>query len=240
MDLRRAFTYPFADSRWPAKLGRAATIACLPIVGQLALSAYAVQAIRTVATKPDDTDLPPWRLDRTTLMLGLKCQLLSIACALAAGLLTLPLWALTTADTDSTTETTTKPVPALIAAFHDPTTLLTTALMALFSSLCLARYATTGSAWAALDLAAIWSHLRAEPAIWIAAAVLGFAIEETPSTLAWLLPLPTSWQLPALLIATAFFWPFATLVQAHLIAQAYRWSSQTLARRRPLIVKVRW
>jgi hypothetical protein len=239
MDLRRALTYPFADPRWPAKLGRAATVACLPIVSQFALSAYALQAIRTVATKPDDTDLPEWRLDLTVLILGFKCQLLTIVCGLAAGLLTLPLWALTTADTDSS-KATTNPAPVLISAFHDPTTLLATALMALFASLCLARFATTGSAWAALDLSALWSHLRAEPAIWIAAAVLGFAIEETPATLAWLLPLPTSWQLPALLLATALLWPFAMLVQAHLIAQAHRWSSQTLARRRPLIVKVRW
>src|SRR5689334_5755536 len=128
MNLRRALTYPFADPRWPAKLGRAATIACLPIIGQLALSAFALQAIRTVATKPDGADLPAWRLDRTILMLGLKCQLLSIACGLAAGLLTLPLWVLTTTDTTSTTATT-NPAPALIAAFHDPTTLLATALM---------------------------------------------------------------------------------------------------------------
>jgi hypothetical protein len=239
MDLRRALTYPFSDPRWYAKLGRAATIACLPIVGQLALSAFALQALRKIAKDDDDSDLPAWRLDRSVLMLGLKCQLLTIVCGLAAALLTLPLWSLTTATSDSTADAT-KPLPALIAAFHDPTSLLATALMALFAALTLARYATTGSAWAALDVAAIWSHLRAEPAIWISAATLGFTIEEVPSTLAWLLPLPTTWQLPALLLATALLWPFALLIQAHLIAQAYRWSTQTLARRRPLIVKVRW
>jgi hypothetical protein len=242
MDLRRAITSPFADPRWYAKLGRAATIACIPIIGQLAIAAFAIQALRTTATATTDdaTDLPPWRLDRAVLWLGLKCQLLTIVCALAAGLLTLPLWSLTTGATETTTDTAPVPAPALVAAFHDPTSLLATALMALFAALVLARYAATASPWAALDLGSLWSHLRAEPAIWIAAATLGFAIEELPATLAYLLPLPSSWQLPALLIATALLWPFALLVQAHLIGQAYRWSSRALARRRPLIVKVRW
>lgn len=61
MDLRRALTSPFADPRWHAKLGRAATIACIPILGQLALSAFALQTLRTAATATTDaeTDLPP-------------------------------------------------------------------------------------------------------------------------------------------------------------------------------------
>lgn len=166
--------------------------------------------------------------------------MLTVLCGLAAGLLTLPLWALTTGAGETTTDSSTTPAPALVAAFHDPTSLLATTLMALFAALTLARFATTGSAWAALDLGNLWSHVRAEPAIWIAAAAFGFAIEELPATLAYLLPLPSSWQLPALLLATALLWPFALLVQAHLIGQAHRWSTQTLARRRPLIVKVRW
>jgi hypothetical protein len=242
MDVRRATTYVFDDPRWPAKLGKSATIACVPIVGQLVLFAYALHILRTVATDDEESGLPECRWDTTVLMIGLKCQLLTIVCGLAAGLLTLPLWTLSAGDSGATsTAESMAPAPALVSALHGPTVLLTTTIMALLSALCLTRYAVTGSAWSALDVGAIWSHLRAEPTIWIAAALIGFTIEQMPSTLAWLLPLPTSWQLPALLIATALFWPFAMLVQAHLIGQAHRWSAQTLARRRhPLIVRVRW
>jgi hypothetical protein len=239
MDLRRAVTYVFHDPRWPVKLGRAATFACLPIIGQLLLGAYALQTIRAAATDDETSELPDLRWDVSLLMTGVKCQLVTIVGGLAAGLLTLPLWALTAGESDSTAETT-APVPALVGALHGPTYLLATALMSLFTALCLARFATTGSAWSALDVGAICSHLRAAPAIWIATAVVGFTIEQTPTTLAWLLPLPASWQVPALLIATALFWPFALLVQAHLIGQAHHWSTMTLARRRPLIVRVRW
>ncbi|MEA2583893.1 MAG: hypothetical protein QOF33_1978 [Thermomicrobiales bacterium] len=217
-------------------------IACVPIVGQLVLFAYALHILRTVATDDEESGLPECRWDTTVLMIGLKCQLLTIVCGLAAGLLTLPLWTLSAGDSGATsTAESMAPSPALVSALHGPTVLLTTTIMALLSALCLTRYAVTGSAWSGLDIAAIWSHLRAEPTIWIAAALIGFTIEQMPSTLAWLLPLPTSWQLPALLIATALFWPFAMLVQAHLIGQAHCWSAQTLARRRrPLIVRVRW
>jgi hypothetical protein len=82
--------------------------------------------------------------------------------------------------------------------------------------------------------------LRAEPAIWIAATVVGFAIAEAPAALAWLLPLSSSWQVLALLLATALFRPIGLLSHGHLIGQAHRWSAQTLARRRPMIVRVRW
>ncbi len=239
MDLRRAVTHVFDDPRWPAKLGKAGLIACVPIVGPVFLAAYALQSTRAAATGKPEAARGEWRWDSWTLMTGLKCQLLTIVCGLAATLLTLPLWNLDTRETTSAAGAA-DATPVLIGAFHGPTQLLAAAIMALFTALSLARFAITGSAWAALDVGAIWSHLRAEPAIWIAATVLGFAIAEGPVALAWLLPLPASWQMPVLLLATMLFRPLAVLVQAHLIGQAYRWSAQSLARRRPLIVKVRW
>jgi len=174
-------------------------------------------------------------------MTGLKCQLLMVVCGLAAGLLTLPLWGLDTPESASNGAAgAADPAPALVSAFHGPTYLLTTALMALLGGLCLARFAVIGSAWAALDVGAIWSHLRAEPANWIAATVVGFAIAEAPVAFAWLLPVSSSWQVLALLLATVLFRPIGLLTQGHLIGQAHRWSAQTLARRRPMIVRVRW
>jgi hypothetical protein len=237
MDLRRAMTWMFDDPRWYAKLGKAGAIACLPLLGPLFLSVFALQAIRAAISDDDDVELPDFRLDGQTLFTGCKCQILTLLSALAAGLLTLPLWAGSAADASSTAESS-APATALASAFGGPSYLVAIAITAVLSALLLARFALTGSAWAALDVAAIWSHLRAEPAVWIAAAVAGFAIEQAPLTLAWLLPAGV--QLPAVLIATALLWPFALLVQANLIGQALRTSAQTLTRRRPLIVRVRW
>jgi hypothetical protein len=239
MDLRRAVTHVFDDRRWPAKLGKAGLIACVPILGPVFLSAYALQSTRAAATGDREAARGEWRWDALTLMTGLKCQLLTIVCGLAAALLTLPLWNLDARE-PSAADGAVDATPVLIGAFHGPTQLLATAIMALFTAICLARFAVTGSAWSALDVGAIWSHLRAEPAIWIGVTVVGFAIAEGSVALAWLLPLSASWQVPALLLATMLFRPLAVLAQAHLIGQAYRWSGQALARRRPLIVKVRW
>jgi hypothetical protein len=42
------------------------------------------------------------------------------------------------------------------------------------------------------------------------------------------------------LIATACFVPIVLFIQAHLIGQAFNVSAGTIARKRPLIVRVRW
>jgi hypothetical protein len=238
MDVRRAMTFAFGDPRWFAKLGRAGMVALIPLIGSvLILPAFALAAIRAAANGDERTELADCRMDAATLVIGLKCQVLTMICGLAAGLLTFPLWGIDSSMSTSPSATADM-APALVGALQGPSLLLTTVVTAVLSAVGLARFAVTGSARAALDVAAIWSHLRAEPAIWIAAAVVGFTIEQAPVTLAWLLP--ASMQLPAMLIAIAVFWPFALLVQAHLIGQAHRWSAQTLARRRPLIVRVRW
>jgi Protein of unknown function (DUF4013) len=239
MHLRRALTDIFHDRRWPLRLGAAGAAACVPILGPLMLSAWALRALRAVLDGDEDAPLPTVRWDGATLLLGLKCLVLTIVGGLAAGLLTLPLWALPISEKlpdSGATET----APALVAALHGPTHLVAALLGAVLTAVCLARFAATGSALAALDVARLWAHLRAAPAIWVAAAVVGFVVEEAPASLAWLLPLPVDWQVPALLLASALLWPFALLVQAHLIGHAYRWSAQSLARRRPLIVHVRW
>jgi hypothetical protein len=239
MDLKHAVTHVFDDRRWPVKLGKAGLIASVPVLGPVLLSAYALQSTRAAATGDPGAARGEWRWDAMTLMTGLKCQLLTVICGLAAALLTLPLWNLESSEPASSASSV-DPTPVLVGAFQGPTHLLATLIMALFTALCLARFAITGSAWSALDVGAIWSHLRAEPALWLSVSAVGFAIAEGPVALAWLLPLPASWQIPALLLATVFLRPLAVLAQAHLIGQAYRWSAQAMARRRPLIVKVRW
>src|SRR6266511_3572481 len=101
MDVRRAMTYVFDDPRWFAKLGKAGAIACIPLIGPLFfLPAFALQAIRNAAGGDESIDLPDCRLDGSTFMIGLKCQILTLVCALAAGLLTLPFWAMS--DGEST------------------------------------------------------------------------------------------------------------------------------------------
>src|SRR5215213_5060127 len=161
MDIKRALRSIFGG-RWQiTSLAKAGVIACVPIIGQLVLVAYALQLIRAAAFE-DDTKPRELRMDMQHLITGFKCQLLMIMATLAAGLLTLPLWTLDQTGSGTTSDLTT-PTTALIDAFRSPTSLLTASLAALFGALCLARFATTGSAMSALDLAGTWAHLRAQP-----------------------------------------------------------------------------
>lgn len=239
MDIKGALHYIFrGPNRQLSSLSKAGLIACVPVIGQLILAAHALQFTRAAALH-DDRKFTDLRLDVQTLFLGFKCQLLTIVATIAAGLLTLPLWALDqpVSETDPDVYT---PTTALLSALQSPTALVTAVLAALFSGLCLARFATTGSAMSALDLAGTWSYLRAQPSLWIAVSAVGFVLVQAPTTLALVLPFSTEDQLLALMIASAVFLPVALFIQAHLIGQVFNASAETIARKRPLIVRVRW
>src|SRR5215203_4644764 len=88
MDIKRALRSIFR-SRWHiAALARVGVIACIPIIGQLVLAAYALHYIRAAALN-DDSKPRDIRMDVQTLLIGFKCQLLTILGTVAAGLLTL-------------------------------------------------------------------------------------------------------------------------------------------------------
>jgi hypothetical protein len=234
MDIRRALTHVFHDPDWPTRLGPAALIACVPVIGPLYLSSYALRALRCIVTDRDDRRLPRWRWDRQALVIGLKCQVLAVLCGLVAGLLGIVLWELSGETPDESATGT-----ALTFALRGPSHLVTMTVFAVLLSACLARFAATGSAWAALDPGKLFAHLRAEPAIWMGVAVVGFLIEEAPVTLVWLAPLPAQLDAVARLAVTALLWPYAQLVQAHLIGQAYRWSARSVALRQ-VTMRYRW
>jgi len=238
MDLHLAIRHIFGGRPQLAALARATYIACIPIIGSLLLTAYALQYLRAAAFETKPT-LIPLRLDVQTLWVGVKCQLLSLAATLTAGLLTLPLLSL---DHSSLTSSSSATIPStvLMASLTGPTAFLSAGIAAVLSALVIARYATTGSVLSALNVVDLWSQFRAEPTLWIATAVIGFILVEAPATIALLLPFSPDSQLTALLVATAFFWPTALFLQAHLIGRAHLISEQTIASRRPLIVHVRW
>jgi hypothetical protein len=239
IDLSEALQISWQHLRRPQTFARVAFYACVPIFGQLLLAAYALQVCR--ATALGETPLAgDFRSDIRAIIIGFKCQVLSLAAMVVAGLLTLPLWTLERSSAATTSNSSSKTVTGLMMALHSPTAMVTTLVMASLTGVFLTRYATTGSAKSILDVPATWSLLRAEPAHWIVAAALGFCFVEAPATIALALPLSASTQLPVLLGATALLSPLMLLIQASLIGQAHHSACLTIARRRPLIVKVRW
>jgi hypothetical protein len=207
--------------------------AWLPLLGPLFLAGYQQQALAQAIRHQEG--VPAFRLDLATMRLGLISHILVALSGIVAGLLTLPLWSLghepTSVDLTAT---------ALVQAFAGPTHLTVTVLSATLASLCLVRYAASGSARAAMDPVMLWNFLRAEPSLWIATAVTGFVIVELPLTVVWLAPLTQGQEIVIWLTVQALVQPVVTLVQAQLFAQAYQTTKQTLAIRRARVVRVRW
>lgn len=233
MDIRRAVRMIIAEPGSLAALVPVMLIAWVPLLGPLLLTGYSQQAL--VRAIQHQGGLPPFRWNMATLRLGLICQILTALCGIVAGFLTLPLWSLSHESTAVDLTAT-----ALAQALAGPTHLTVTVCSATLAALCLARYAVTGSAWAAIDPLALWQHLRAEPVLWIATAVAGFVVAELPLTLVWLAPLTAAQEIAFWLAVQAFIQPVAALIQAHLIAQAQQATMQTLAIRRARVVRIRW
>ncbi|MEN8172688.1 MAG: DUF4013 domain-containing protein [Chloroflexota bacterium] len=59
MDFGKAFSYPFEDQDWPKKVGVAALMVLIPVIGTLAVAGWGIAITRRVIRK-DPEPLPDW------------------------------------------------------------------------------------------------------------------------------------------------------------------------------------
>jgi hypothetical protein len=232
MDVRKATTYMFADRSWPKKVGLIALVSPVPVFGQLYAYGYANLSLRRMLKGKHETELPDVKLGWELCWRGIQVMLITIICGMAVGLLGAPFF--TAKETSSDVL-----LPAIVAALQGPTTLLVTVISTALSGVVLARFALTNSFGQAFDPGKLWSLLRAEPAIWITFALVGFIATEGPYGLVWILPLHGGWEIAATILASTLFWSYGQMVNAHLIAQAFGWSNRTAALRAAQ-VRYRW
>jgi hypothetical protein len=231
MDLRRAATYVLADHTWPRKVGLIALVSPVPVLGQLYALGYANLTLRRIL-KSDDSRLPDAKLGWELFWLGLQVALVTLICGIVVGFLGAPLFI----GQDSTTEAL---APALIQAVQGPSALLITTLSTVITAVVLARFAQTHRISGGFEPVELWKLLRAEPAIWISYAVVGYLLTEGPYAVAWMLPLHGGWDIFGTLVACTVLWTYGLMVNIHLIAQAYTWSHRTAALR-AAHVRYRW
>lgn len=156
--------------------------------------------------------------------MGINSALLSLISSFAVAFLCAPLFVYDRAPTSSM-------APALVQALTGPSELLVTAIAAVVGAVALTRYALTNSLLAALNPLEIWAHLRAEPAIWICAATIGFLASNLPAAIVWVLPLHGEWDILATIVAASYLWMFGLMIDVHLLAQAHDWSRRAVAKR---------
>lgn len=78
MDFGRAFTYAFEDSEWIKKVGIAAVVILIPIVGGIVLMGWALELMRRVIAD-DPTPLPDWSDFGGLLGKGFKAFVVTLA-----------------------------------------------------------------------------------------------------------------------------------------------------------------
>jgi hypothetical protein len=201
----------------------------IPVFGQLWAMGYANLALRRLVKGHDFRDLPEANADWRLFLRGVYATLLTLISMVVVGLLLAPLMATETADPAATSVTNYPPV--LMQAIAGPTELLIQVLAAVIGAVVLTRYALTDSFLSALNPMEIWTHLRAEPAIWTYAAVIGFVVTYLPDLIAWALPLSYENDQLARMIIAPYFWMLGLMLSTHLMAQAYEWSQKTAAKR---------
>lgn len=232
MNLRRAATYLFADRSWPRKIGLIALVSPVPIFGQLYALGYANLTLRRMLKGNGDGDLPEAKLGWELCLRGIKVMLATLLCGLVVALLCAPLFL----NSESTASTV---APALIQALQGPSSLLVTSVSSVVTAIVLARFALTSNFGSGFNPMELWSLLRAEPAIWISYAVVGYLITEGPYAIVWVLPLHGGWDIAGTLIASSVLWTYGLMINTHLIGQAFHWSRRTAALRAAQ-VRYRW
>jgi hypothetical protein len=232
MNLRRAATYLFADRSWPRKVGLIALVSPVPVFGQMYALGYANLTLRRMLKGNGDSVLPEAKLGWELCLRGIKVMLATLLCAVIITLLGAPLFL----DSESTATTV---APALVQSLQGPSSLLVTCVSSVVTAIVLARFALTGSFGSGFNPIELWSLLRAEPAIWICYAVVGYLFIEGPYALVWVLPLRGGWDIAGTVIACSVLWTYGLMINTHLIGQAFHWSRRTAALRAAQ-VRYRW
>lgn len=90
MEFGKAFTYPFEDPEWLRKLGIAALISLIPIVGQIFLIGWMLDLTRRVVTR-DATPLPEIDFGKQ-LIDGLKGMVVGLVYTIPIYIILAPIW----------------------------------------------------------------------------------------------------------------------------------------------------
>ena len=192
MDIGRAFSFPFQDPRWVAKLLIAAAMVVIPIFGWLVLYGYGMRVTRQVATGTD-IPLPEWEDFGGLFVDGLKLFAVTFVWSLPATL-----------------------IGALAGGGGDASfagsclSSLVSLAVAFFLPAVIARVATTGSFTAGLDIGTVIALVQRN----VTDYLLVLAVVVAAGIIAAL-------GLVALCIGVLFTIPYAYLASSHVYGQAY-------------------
>jgi Protein of unknown function (DUF4013) len=214
MQFGRAFSFVFEDPDWLKKVGIAALVSLIPLVGQIFLIGWGIEVMRRVIAR-EAVPLPDWNDFSGHLLRGLKAAVVYLVYSLPMILFGFCMWAgmmgstLLLAGDNSNGEAATIAV-AVVASAVGCLMLIYGLLMAFLLPAGLARMATTGNLGDAFRIGEVFKLVRAAPGPYVL-AILGSILAGIIGSLGSI----------ACGIGAVFTGAYAGAITGHLYGQAY-------------------
>lgn len=209
MNLGKAFTYPFDDPDWMKKIGIAAVMMIIPIVGGLFVMGWAIEITRRVI-QGEAYPMPQWEDFMGLLVKGLKVVVIGLVYMLPVILVSACTQGLTILGQE-TGEDIVMTIAVAVSVCFGCLTFLYSLLAGLVLPAAYGKFAATGELKAAFRFGEIISMVRAVPTTYLMVLVGGFVAS-----------LIGGLGVIACVIGVLVTVPFANAAMAHLWGQAYR------------------
>lgn len=214
MEFGKSFTYQFADPDWIKKIGIAALLSLIPILGLIFVAGWGVEITRRVIQRASVV-LPDWTDFGSYFAKGLQVLVIGLVYALPVILISACIQAFTLVPMDQDVATTAITVLSICISC---VSVIYGIVIAFMFPAALGSFAVTGKLNAAFRLAEVFGLVRAAPVAYL----LVFAGSIAASVIA-------SLGILACVIGVFFTGAYASTVNMHLIGQAYNAASDIKA-----------
>ena len=208
MQIGKAFSYPFDDPDWMKKIGIAAAVMLIPIVGGIVVAGWGVEVARRVIHR-EQYPLPEWNDFMGYLVKGLKMMVITLVYMLPIILVSICPSVLIPFASDQG-EDTIMTIVTIVSACLSCLVLIYALLVGLVLPAAMGKFAATDDLKAALRFGQIISMVRTKPMVFVMVLLGGF-----------LSSLIGSAGSIACGIGVLFTVPYSIAINGHLWGQAY-------------------
>jgi hypothetical protein len=208
MEIGKAFTYPFEDPDWLKKIGLAAVIFIIPIVGSIAVAGWGVEVARRVIHR-EQYPLPDWSDFMGHLVRGLKMVVITLVYMLPVILVSACSSGLITFGQNQG-ENAILTIMSIVSACLGCLVLIYAILAGLVLPAALGKFAATDDLKAAFRFGEVIGMVRAKPMVFVMTLLGGFVAS-----------LVGSLGTIVCVIGALFTLPYSIAISGHLWGQAY-------------------
>jgi hypothetical protein len=208
MDFGKAFTYVFDDQDWIKKVGIGALLMLIPLLGQIMVGGYALEATKRVIRR-EERPLPDWTDFGSYIVMGLQVMVIGFVYALPIILISACSQGLVFAGQEGGDDTLMS-VAAIVSVCFGCLSLLYGVLIGLMVPAAMGNFAASEQFGAAFRFGEVFGLVKAAPGAYVL-VLLGSFLAGLVSMLGLIL----------CFIGVVLTVAYAMLISAHLQGQAY-------------------